>query len=278
MSLTIVLAQMNFVVGDIAGNVDKVVDAAHRARDEYQAQIVIFPELTLTGYPPEDLLLKPSFIKVVDFYLQQLCEKLQGVAALVGYPRQKDARLFNAAGLIKDGRIEVEYFKQALPNYSVFDEKRYFTKGTQACVFELYGTRFGITICEDVWQDGPIDMATAAGAQVILNLNASPFDIYKLQQREELLIRKARQHEVAIVYANLVGGQDELVFDGGSMVVDQQGVICQRTVGFAALCVGQTSDALWSGVADKILCPYLAIVHPLVFPGSDGCKKHTNDG
>ena len=228
MSLTIVMAQINLVVGDVAENVEKIINAAHKARDDLAAQIVVFPELTLTGYPPEDLLLKPSFIDVVEQQLEKLCQKLQGVAILVGYPRKKDGFLYNAAGLISNNSIEVEYFKQALPNYSVFDEKRYFQKGKQAKVFSFDDTIFAITICEDIWQDGPVALAAEAGAQVVLNLNASPFDRNKLQQREQLLIRQATRHDVSIVYVNLVGGQDELVFDGGSMVVDRHGDICQR--------------------------------------------------
>jgi len=232
MSLTIVMAQINLVVGDVAGNVEKIINAAYKARDDLAAQIVVFPELTLTGYPPEDLLLKPAFISVVERQLDKLCQQLHGVAILVGYPRQKDGLLYNAAGLINENKIEAEYFKQALPNYSVFDEKRYFRKGRQATVFKLDDTAFAITICEDIWQDEPVALAAAAGAQVVLNLNASPFDRKKLQQREQLLIRQATSHDVSIVYVNLVGGQDELVFDGGSMVVDRYGDIHQRAALF----------------------------------------------
>lgn len=228
MSLNIVMAQINLVVGDVAGNVEKILNTAHQARDDLAAHIVVFPELTLTGYPPEDLLLKPSFITVVERQLDKLSQNLDGVAILVGYPRKENGFLYNAAGLINNNRIEVEYFKRALPNYSVFDEKRYFQKGKEAKVFDFDDTILAITICEDIWQDEPVALAAAAGAQVVLNLNASPFDRNKLQQREQLLIRQATRHDLSIVYVNLVGGQDELVFDGGSMVVDRQGDICQR--------------------------------------------------
>lgn len=232
MSLTIVMAQVNLVVGDVTGNTQKVIDAANRARDESQAKIVIFPELTLTGYPPEDLLLRPSFIQAVERHLDHLCNELKDVAVLVGFPREKNGQLYNAAGLIDGGEIKIEYFKHALPNYSVFDEKRYFVAGDQTAVFTIEDTRFAITICEDIWQDAPVELAAAAGADIILNLNASPFDMDKLRLRESQLVRQAKKYGVSIVYTNLVGGQDELVFDGGSMVVDRHGRICQKAALF----------------------------------------------
>ncbi|MBT8438964.1 MAG: NAD+ synthase, partial [Gammaproteobacteria bacterium] len=228
MSLNIVMAQINLCVGDISGNVKKIIDAAQRARQEHQAQLVIFPELTLTGYPPEDLLLRPSFLDAVEQAVDELTSVISGIKVLVGYPVRKRGKLFNAAGLLGDGKVHVEYLKQALPNYSVFDEKRYFSPGIDAVVFNHQGVNFGITICEDVWENEPVEMAVKAGAQVILNLNASPFDSDKRNQRETLLQTQASKHGVAIIYVNLVGGQDELVFDGGSMAVRESGHIVYR--------------------------------------------------
>ena len=233
MSQTIIMAQLNLIVGDLAGNAQRILDAAQHAKDEHNADLIIFPELTLTGYPPEDLLLRPSFIHEVQKQLDKLCEAaVSGIAILLGYPRSIDGNLYNAAGLIVDGKITTEYFKQALPNYSVFDEKRYFSKGTEAAVFSLNGTKFGLTICEDIWQDEPIKMAVVAGAQIVLNLNASPFDMNKSQQREELLAKQAVKHDVIIFYVNLVGGQDELVFDGGSMIMNQLGEVTHKALSF----------------------------------------------
>jgi NAD+ synthase (glutamine-hydrolysing) len=228
MPLRIVMAQLNLTVGDISGNADKIIEAAEKARDQFKADIVIFPELTLTGYPPEDLLLRPSFIKSVGTGLQKIIDKVSGIHLLIGYPKKIGDDLFNAAGLIFNGKIEKEYFKHELPNYSVFDEKRYFTAGSEPCVFEFRDTSFAITICEDIWKNSPIEKASSAGAKVILNLNASPFDKNKTRRRESLLAEQSRKHGVSICYVNLVGGQDELVFDGGSMVVDPSGAVVSR--------------------------------------------------
>ena len=266
MSLNIVMAQINLCVGDIPGNVKKIIDAAQRAREEHQAELVIFPELTLTGYPPEDLLLRPSFIEAVEQALDQLITTITGIRVLVGYPLRKQEKLYNAAGLLGDGKIHAEYLKQALPNYSVFDEKRYFAAGNEAVVFTHQGVNLGITICEDIWENEPVEMAVEAGAQVILNLNASPFDSDKRNRREVLLQTQALKHGVSIIYVNLVGGQDELVFDGGSMVVRENGHIVYRAGFFedALLPVHLDLDVTQREVApaadDKVSLVYRALV------------------
>ena len=164
MSVKITIAQINLTVGDIEGNFQKIIASANKARDHHNADIVIFPELTITGYPPEDLLFKPAFIEAVEKQLKRLKESIQGTAVLVGYPKLKQGKLYNAAGLIQDGQISVEYFKQALPNYSVFDEKRYFTAGNQTSVFKFKDVPMAITICEDVWEKMPVKQAAHAGA------------------------------------------------------------------------------------------------------------------
>ncbi|WP_241086182.1 NAD+ synthase [Candidatus Vondammii sp. HM_W22] len=229
MSLRISLAQLNLLVGDIDGNADRVLEAARRARDEQQAHVVVFPELTLVGYPPEDLLLRPELLKRVDQALERLCSEAVGIDLILGYPRRKNGKLFNAAGVIRNGIIQAEYYKALLPNYSVFDEKRYFEPGDAPCVIEINGIPVGITICEDVWYKEPAARAAEAGARILLNLNASPFHTGKAPEREELLKKRAKESGLSIIYINLVGGQDELVFDGGSFVVDAKGELTQRT-------------------------------------------------
>ena len=204
--LQVIIAQLDFMVGDIDGNATQILNAAHRARDEFRADIVVFPELTLTGYPPEDLLFRASIRIRVQKALARLCSELpQDLYTLIGYPKGEGESLFNAAGLIHGGQVVAEYYKQELPNYLVFDEMRYFQPGNSACVFEIKGQKVGITICEDIWHEGPMSQARDAGAQLMLNLNASPFHLGKEQVRKSLLVRRAKEGNMPIVYANLVG-------------------------------------------------------------------------
>ena len=228
---TVALAQINLLVGDIPGNARRVIDCAERLRGT--ADIVVFPELTLTGYPPEDLLLRPACDTRVASALQGIAGAAQGITLVVGYPALRDGVRYNAAGVLRDGVVEAEYRKMQLPNYSVFDERRYFESGANAIVFEQGGVRFGVTICEDIWFDAPVQRAASAGAQVLLNLNASPFHQDKAIEREALVAERAARFGVAVVYVNLVGGQDELVFDGGSFVLDAAGAVRQRAAFFA---------------------------------------------
>ncbi len=221
--LRIVMAQLDFLVGDIPGNTAKVIAAANDARDRLQADLIVFPELTLTGYPPEDLLLRPSLQLRVSKALQQVQEEVRGIGVMLGYPWREPEGLYNMAAYIEEGQIQGIYRKQSLPNYQVFDEKRYFVPGHLPCVVEIKGRPVAITICEDMWQPQPVMQAREAGAELIINLNASPFHIGKWEERRKLLAERARQAGCPIVYTNLVGGQDELVFDGGSMVVDGEG-------------------------------------------------------
>ena len=231
--LRVVMAQLDFLVGDIPGNTERVLKAAQQAQELHQADIVLFPELCLTGYPPEDLLLRPS----MDLRIAEALERLQQAnlepAMVIGAPVRSGGLLYNAAVVIEKGEIRGQYFKRCPPNYQVFDEKRYFAEGRDSLVLEIKGVPVGITVCEDIWKDGPLEDAAAAGAQLILNLNASPFDIDKQARRKALLERKAADNRVSIVYANLVGAQDELVFDGGSMVVDHAGALAVEAPQFA---------------------------------------------
>jgi NAD+ synthase (glutamine-hydrolysing) len=256
MPTVIALAQINCTVGDIKGNARQILDLALRARDEQGAGAVVFPELCICGYPPEDLLLRPEFLDDVEQALDGLCEQVQGIDLVLGYPRRKDTRLYNAAGVIRDGRIVAEYFKAELPNYSVFDEKRYFSRGKQACVVEVAGIPVGLSVCEDIWYPEPARRAAAAGAQLILNLNASPYQAGKGREREQVVAQRARENGLPILYVNLVGGQDELVFDGGSFCVDARGGMCQRSEFFAEtldiLTLNDDLEAVPAGVAE---CP-----------------------
>ena len=229
MTLSLALAQLNLKVGDIEGNTSQIINAAAHARDELGAQLVVYPELTITGYPPEDLLLRPAFISQVEASLQHLLRQVTGITLILGYPRRYGGKLYNAAGVIADGAIKQEYFKSLLPNYSVFDERRYFAPGSESCVVDIHGTRVGITICEDIWAPEPAARAAAAGAQLLVNLNASPYHTGKAPEREASVMTRARETGLPIVYVNLVGGQDELVFDGGSFSVDASGELCQRS-------------------------------------------------
>jgi NAD+ synthase (glutamine-hydrolysing) len=232
-TLRIALAQLNFLVGDITGNARRVIEAANRARDELKADAILFPELALTGYPPEDLLLRPGMHTRVLHALELIKREVRGIDVVVGYPRHATGGLYNAASLIRDGELVASYHKQHLPNYSVFDEKRYFAAGSEPCVVKVKGVSVGITICEDIWHPGPVTQAAEAGAKLILNLNASPFHLHKGNEREEVMRQRINEGGVPVAYVNLVGGQDELVFDGGSFVMDAQGVVTQRAPAFA---------------------------------------------
>lgn len=236
-TLKIVMAQVNPLVGDIPGNTRRVIETVRQAESEHAADLVVFPELTLTGYPPEDLLLRDSLKIRIDRALVEVQEAGLKAAVALGYPRKVAGRVFNMAGVICDGELIGEYAKQYLPNYRVFDEKRYFVAGDAPCVLTIGGVRVALTICEDIWQYQPMHQAQQAGAQLMLNLNASPFHINKGQERRQLLRERAQEGQMPIIYVNQVGGQDELVFDGGSMVVNASGDICvQATFYEEVLC------------------------------------------
>ena len=231
-TLRIVMAQLDLLVGDVPGNVDKVMAAALRARDELHAQLVVFPELTLTGYPPEDLLFHSGLRRQVAAGVQQLVGELRGIDAVVGYPLYEDGHIYNVSGVIGGGTVRALYRKSQLPNYSVFDEKRYFTPGEDAALVVVAGVPLGLNICEDIWHAGPASQAAAAGAQLILVPNASPFEIGKQRQREEELRRRVTDTRLPFVYVNLVGGQDGLVFDGGSLAMNADGSVAVRAPNF----------------------------------------------
>jgi NAD+ synthase (glutamine-hydrolysing) len=230
--LKIAVAQLNFRVGKIGENLASIREASVQARDEWGCQLILFPELALCGYPPEDLLLREDFLDQTEEALSSLVKEVEGITVVVGHPSRSEGALFNSASVIREGRVIDRYHKQCLPNQGVFDEKRYFSAGEEPCVVDIEGIPMGISICEDCWHEGPVESLTAQGAQLILNLNGSPFHMGKSGERARVVGKRAKKVGVPIIYANLVGGQDELVFDGGSFVVDRCGEVTQRFVEF----------------------------------------------
>ncbi len=231
--LRVALAQLNTTVGDLAGNSALILDAGRRAA-EVGADLVAFPELALTGYPPEDLLLRAPFIADAVAALDALAERARGLPPLVVGCLDFDGQLYNAAAVLHAGRVAGRYRKHQLPNYGVFDELRYFQPGTDAPLFSIGGVAVGVTICEDVWYPGgPLREHALAGASVVVNLNASPYHFGKTRDRERMLATRAADNTVAIVYVNQVGGQDELVFDGNSLVLGADGALLARGASFA---------------------------------------------
>lgn len=218
-SLVIALAQQNFLVGDIDGNTQRIVEAAQKAKQQ-GAHLVVFSELSLTGYPPEDLLLRPSLQLRIEQALQKIADASHDIAIAVGFPWRENNQLFNCAGIWHAGQCLGRYTKQRLPNYQVFDEHRYFSEGKEPCVIDWQGCKLALTICEDIWYPEPVAQAANAGAQLVLNLNASPFHYGKHSERVELLQTHARLHQLSLVYVNQIGGQDELVFDGASFALN----------------------------------------------------------
>ncbi len=239
--LALALAQINTTVGDIAGNERRVAAALEEART-LGAQLVLFPELTLTGYPPEDLLLKEHFLRDVGAALHRVAARTRGLIALVGFPERADD-VYNALAVLADGELRAIYRKIFLPNYGVFDEQRYFQSGPGPVIVELGELAIGLTICEDIWEPGPPACAEArAGASLLINLSASPYHAGKGLERERMLIQRARDNVAAIAFCNLVGGQDELVFDGHSLVIDHLGEVLARGPQFAEQLVTATVD------------------------------------
>ena len=225
------LAQINPTVGDIPGNARLIADRTAEARDA-GAQLVVFPELALTGYPPEDLLLKTHFLDGAARALAELAPTTRGIVALVGFPERADD-VYNAAALLADGEVAAVYRKIHLPNYGVFDEQRYFQAGDAPATFTVNDVTIGVTICEDIWEPGPPATSEAlAGAEVLVNLSASPYHAGKGAERERMLVQRARDNLAAVLFCNAVGGQDELVFDGHSVAIDQEGELVARAPQF----------------------------------------------
>ena len=229
--MRLALAQINVVVGDLDGNRERILSGLADARAA-GAELVLFPELAVTGYPPEDLLLRPAFVRAAAESLRAIASECTGLTALVGTP-WFDRDLFNACAVCADGEVKGLYRKRYLPNYGVFDENRYFAPGRELLLLRLGGALIGPTICEDLWQPGPpaTDLALA-GAELLVNLSASPYHVGKAEEREEMLVTRARDNSAYLAFCNLVGGQDELLFDGHSVVLDDEGEVLARAPGF----------------------------------------------
>ncbi len=229
--MRVALAQVNTVVGDLDGNRARILAALAEAR-EGGADVVVTPELAVTSYPPEDLLLRPAFLRAAEESAREIAAACTGLVALVGTPWRFGDELANACAVCADGEIRALYRKRLLPNYGVFDEDRYFDPGDEPLVLPLAGLRAGLTVCEDVWQPGPAADLAAAGAEALVNLSASPFHVGKAEEREEMLAGRARDHGIPLVFCNAVGGQDELLFYGHSVVLDAAGEVLARAPGF----------------------------------------------
>lgn len=222
--MKLAIAQINCVLGDLAGNAANILHHAEQAKQQ-GAQLLLTPELGLCGYPPEDLLLRDGFYRACEHALADLAGKISGIAVVVGHPHEQDGKRYNAASLLRDGTVAATYLKYALPNYSVFDEERYFEPGNDPCIFEIGGISFGLNICADIWQPEAALLARNAGAQVLLVLNASPYAMHKQEARYHVIRERIKETDMAVIYANLTGGQDELIFDGGSFAMDRRGSV-----------------------------------------------------
>ena len=231
-TVKVALAQVDLAVGDISGNTEKIIEYANRARDEERASLVVFPELSICGYPPEDLLFHAGFRHAVEDAVAEIRDKVFGIAILIGFPEYDADDIYNSCAVLEDGHMTCVYRKKLLPNYSVFDEERYFTAGKQPCVFRLGDTRFGLTICEDVWYPGPIAASRGAGAECVIAINGSPYEVNTQGRREQTIARRVAESGVPVIYVNMVGGQDELVFDGGTFVMDGDGDVRFRAPAF----------------------------------------------
>jgi NAD+ synthase (glutamine-hydrolysing) len=273
----VVLAQLNLLVGDIGGNTNQVLEAGRRAVAEHGAHAVVFPELTLTGYPPEDLLLRPGLYRRIGRAMETLCQARLATDLIVGYPLVEDGQRYNAASVIRGGEIVATYRKQCLPNYAVFDEKRYFDAGSTPLVYDFRGIPVALTICEDVWEPGPVRDAVESGARLIINMNASPFHLEKWRAREQIVSQRARDNCVPMLYGNQVGGQDELVFDGHAFVADAHGEITQRSLLMEPSLVPVTLEADGSPVPGDVMATPAddeSVYHALVLGVRDYVNKN----
>jgi len=243
--LKISLAQDDFLVGHITANRERILALIDQARDEQGADLIVFPELALTGYPPEDLVLRPGFMRRTEEVFGEIVQAVHGIDVVLGWPRMDGSRRLNSVSWIRDGRVLGHYDKRDLPNYAVFDEQRYFSSGDRPLVIEVAGVPVGVIICEDTWAPTAMAEAAAAGARIVVSANASPFYRDKHQDRGEILRARRRETGLPLLYLNCVGGQDELVFDGHSLAIDASGklsrpaVLCES----ALLCVGYTPDS-----------------------------------
>jgi NAD+ synthase (glutamine-hydrolysing) len=231
-SLRIALAQLDLLVGDVHGNATRVVNTARQVRADLGADLVLFPELSLSGYPPEDLLFHRGFRRQIEHGLAKVREDVQGISVMLGFPEYAGNAIYNAAALISGGMVAAIYRKAELPNYKVFDEKRYFQAGAQPAVVDVDGFRCGLLVCEDVWEPEPAQLARSDGAELLVVINASPYEIHKQREREEVARARVLDVGLPMAYVNAVGGQDELIFDGNSFVMNAAGAVVMRAPAF----------------------------------------------
>ncbi len=278
--VTLAIAQLDMVVGAVAANTQKILDYSVTARDQMRADIVAFPELGICGYAAEDLLLHSGMRSAVAESIKKIRENSHGIAVLVGFPEYVDDLIYNACAVFKDGKLLAHYRKRLLPNYSVFDEKRYFTEGNKAAVFKLNGVRIGLNICEDVWKPGPIAASRAAGAECIIAINGSPYELKSQASREKVVAARVAETTLPLVYLNMVGGQDELVFDGGSFAMQSDTSIAFRAPAFEEdmYCLELTASARGVNIVPgQIVAPLSteeSVYKALVTGTRDYIEKH----
>jgi NAD+ synthase (glutamine-hydrolysing) len=279
-TVKVALAQVDLAVGDVAGNTQKIIEYAIRARDEMGANLVVFPELSVCGYPPEDLLFHVGLRYKVENAIAEIRSTLSGISVLLGHPEYADGHIYNACSVYSDGEVLAHYRKQSLPNYSVFDEKRYFTSGEGPSVFTINGIRVGLNICEDVWNSGPMMASRSAGAECVIAINGSPFERASQVSRESQVQRRVEEVEIPVIYVNMVGGQDELVFDGGSFVMTGDGDVSFRAPPFEeglfeVLLHGESKRVVpQSGDVAALLDDDASVYKALVAGTRDYVRKH----
>jgi NAD+ synthase (glutamine-hydrolysing) len=276
----VALAQIDLAVGDVAGNTARIIEYALRARDEMQADLIVFPELSVCGYPPEDLLFHAGLRKRTEQAVTEIRESVRGIAILIGFPEYVEDDIYNSCAVFSDGEILCSYRKQLLPNYRVFDEERYFTAGKDAAVFRLNGIGIGLAICEDVWNPAPMAAARSAGAECVIAINGSPFEVATQLRREDALRARIAESRIPALYLNMVGGQDELVFDGGTFAMDADGELRFRAPAFDEGLYEVVLSAAAGGVniGEGVIAEYLAteesVYRALVTGTRDYVEKH----
>jgi NAD+ synthase (glutamine-hydrolysing) len=283
-NVKVALAQIDLAVGDVAGNTAKIIDCAVKARDEMQADLVVFPELSVCGYPPEDLLFHAGLRAGTEQAIARIRDSVPGIALLFGFPEFVEDKIYNSCAVFSNGELLCTYRKQLLPNYRVFDEERYFTAGKNAAVFRLNGVAIGLTICEDVWRPGPIAAARAAGAECVIAINGSPYELDTQQRREKTVRARVKESGIPCLYLNMVGGQDELVFDGGSFVVDADGEVCFRAPAFdegvheVVFNAGATGIQIRAAAVAEYLSTEESVYRALIVGTRDYVDKHRFPG
>ncbi len=279
-NVNVALAQVDLAVGDVAGNTRKIIEYADRARDELAADLVVFPELSVCGYPPEDLLFHVGLRYMVENAIDEISSKISGIAVLIGFPEYSEGEIFNACAVIKDGEVLAHYRKQRLPNYSVFDEKRYFSSGSGPTVCSINGVRIGLNICEDLWSPEPMAASRSAGAECVIAINGSPYETTSQANREAQVKKRVLEMQVPVIYVNMVGGQDELVFDGGSFAMAADGNVRLRAPAFdeglfsvmlRGTAAGVVPD---SGDCSELLSEVASVYKALVTGTRDYIEKH----